>query len=57
MYESSAWVGEEPLSEELCEFDFVSEEGAGDIEAFSAYDCYSLTCFSEKVPLRRALAM
>lgn len=57
MDESSAGVGEKPLSEELCEFDFVSEEGASDIEGFSSDYCYSLTCFSQQVPLRRAFAM
>ncbi len=40
--ECSARVGEQSLSEELREFDFVSEEGSCDVNAFTSDDCYSL---------------
>ena len=43
MDESSAGVSEKSFSEELGEFDFVSEEGSCDIDAFCSDDGYSLT--------------
>jgi hypothetical protein len=42
MDKCSARVSEESFSEELREFDFVSEEGSGDVDAFASDDCYSL---------------
>ena len=39
----SAGVGEQSFPEEFSEFDFVSEEGASDIDAFAPDDDHSLS--------------
>jgi hypothetical protein len=57
MYKSSAGVSQESLSQEFGKFDFVSEKGASDINAFGSNDCNSLTCIIYLLPLRRVLAM
>lgn len=43
MDESSSGVGEKSLPQEFGEFDFVSEEGSGDIDAFTSNDGNSLS--------------
>ena len=43
MDEGSARVGEKSLAEEFGELNLVSEEGAGDVDAFASNDYNSLT--------------
>ena len=56
MDESPPGVGEQSLPQEFGEFDFVSEEGAGDIDRFASHDDHFLTYITEYVPLRTAFA-
>lgn len=46
MDEGSAGVGEKSFSEELCKLGFVSEERAGDVDAFASDDDDLLACIS-----------
>lgn len=39
----SAWVGKESFSEEFREFDFISEERAGDVDSLAPDNCNSLS--------------
>ena len=56
MDESSSGVSKESFPQEFGEFDFVSEEGAGDIDTLASNNGNSLTWMKERVPLRRVLA-
>ena len=57
MDKSSARVSKESLSEELMEFGFVSEEGAGDVDSFTSHDDDPLAYMAIEIPARRLLAM
>jgi hypothetical protein len=48
VYEGPARVGEETFPEELAEFDFISEERSGDIDALTSDDGDSLSWTSER---------
>ena len=39
---SSAGVGKKSFPQELCEFDFISEERASNIDALTSDNCHSL---------------